>query len=146
MKSTIIWYGLAMAILLGILKTVEYQFLLRDIRVEVYVGIVAVFFVLLGTWIGWKLTQKPEPLPSTIVEIAQNSAEPKPELLEKYRLSKREYEVLALIAQGFSNQEIAEMLFVSLNTIKTHSSNVFLKLDVKRRTQAVQKAKEIGLL
>ena len=146
MKSTILWYGLAMAILLGILKTVEYQFLLRDIRLEVYVGIVAVFFVLLGIWIGWKLTQKPEPLPSTIVEIAQTSAEPKPELLEKYRLSKREYEVLALIAQGYSNQEIAEMLFVSLNTIKTHSSNVFLKLDVKRRTQAVQKAKEIGLL
>ena len=146
MKSTILWYGLAMAILLGILKTVEYQFLLRDIRLEVYVGIVAVFFVLLGTWIGWKLTQKPEPLPSTIVEIAQISAEPKPELLEKYRLSKREYEVLALIAQGYSNQEIAQTLFLSLNTIKTHSSNVFLKLDVKRRTQAVQKAKEIGLL
>ena len=146
MKSTIIWYGLAMAILLGILKTVEYQFLLRDIRLEVYVGIVAVFFVLLGIWIGWKLTQKPEPLPSTIVEIAQTSAKPKPELLEKYRLSKREYEVLALISQGYSNQEIAEMLFLSLNTIKTHSSNVFLKLDVKRRTQAVQKAKEIGLL
>jgi ATP/maltotriose-dependent transcriptional regulator MalT len=92
------------------------------------------------------LTQKPELLPSTIVEIAQTSAEPKPELLEKYRLSKREYEVLALIAQGYSNQEIAEILFVSLNTIKTHSSNVFLKLDVKRRTQAVQKAMEIGLL
>ena len=66
--------------------------------------------------------------------------------LDERGISRREYEVLELMAKGFSNQEIADRLFVSLNTIKTQSSNLFLKLDVNRRTQAVQKAKELQLI
>lgn len=147
MKKTILLYSLALAILLGLLKAVEYRFLLRDLSMELYVGIVALFFSALGIWAGLQLTRRFNPAVSTNVADPQHPVLLEPtQLLEKYNLSKREYEVLILIAQGYSNQEIAETLFVSLNTIKTHSSNVFLKLDVKRRTQAVQKAKEIGLL
>ncbi|AEE49319.1 response regulator transcription factor [Haliscomenobacter hydrossis] len=147
MKKTILLYSLALAILLGLLKAVEYRFLLRDLSTELYVSIVALFFSALGIWAGLKLTRRFNPAVSTDGTVPQPPVRLEPiQLLEKYNLSKREYEVLTLIAQGYSNQEIAETLFVSLNTIKTHSSNVFLKLDVKRRTQAVQKAKEIGLL
>lgn len=66
--------------------------------------------------------------------------------LQRLGISKREHEVLELIAKGLSNQEIADKLFVSLNTIKTHTSNLFLKLEVSRRTQAIQKAKELRLI
>ncbi|MBL7864664.1 MAG: response regulator transcription factor, partial [Cyclobacteriaceae bacterium] len=68
------------------------------------------------------------------------------EELERRTISKREHEVLELIARGHSNQEIADKLFVSVNTIKTHLSNLFLKLEVSRRTQAIQKAKDLRLI
>lgn len=64
----------------------------------------------------------------------------------KLSISKRELEVLALVSQGFSNQEIADQLFISLNTVKSHISNVFIKLDVSKRTKAIAKAKELGLI
>jgi ATP/maltotriose-dependent transcriptional regulator MalT len=66
--------------------------------------------------------------------------------LDQTGLSKRELEVLGLISDGLSNEEIAEKLFISLNTIKTHTSNLFEKLEVKRRTQATEKAKRLGLI
>ena len=147
MKKTILLYGIALAILLMLLKAVEYRFWVRDLSMEVYVAIIALFFSALGIWAGLRLTQRrvitiensPPPISSIPVQASD-------QLLEKYKISRREYEVLTLIAAGYSNQEIAEKLYVSLNTIKTHSSNLFIKLDVKRRTQAVQKAKELGLM
>jgi NarL family two-component system response regulator LiaR len=141
MKKSILLYGLGMAVLLALLKFLQYKFLVRDLGIEVYLTLVAVFFTILGVWAGLKLTRTKKEVP----EIEVTKADPT-ELLEQYGLSTREYEVLQLMAKGHSNQEIADELFLSLNTIKTHSSNLFSKLDVKRRTQAVSKAKSLGLL
>jgi DNA-binding NarL/FixJ family response regulator len=148
MKRTILLYSLALALLLILLKALEYRFWIRDLSMEVYLTIVALLFSALGIWAGLRLTRRPAtnlnlPAPT---ENPASSWEVSVLLLEKYKLSKREHEVLTLIAAGYSNQEIAEKLYVSLNTVKTHSANLFLKLDVKRRTQAVQKAKDLGLL
>lgn len=147
MKKTILLYGIALAILLVLLKAVEYRFWVRDLSMEVYVAIIALFFSALGIWAGLRLTQRREVLsPHTLPEKNAVPVQASDQLLEKHKISRREYEVLTLIAAGYSNQEIAEKLYVSLNTIKTHSSNLFIKLDVKRRTQAVQKAKDLGLM
>ncbi len=139
MKRTILLYGLAMAILIFLLKYLEYRLFVRDLSVEFYVGIVAVMFTLLGVWAGLRLTRK------KIVLVGPDFILNENELL-RLEISKREHEVLRLMAQGLSNQEIADKLFVSLNTIKTHTSNLFLKLEVKRRTQAVQRGKELRLI
>jgi DNA-binding CsgD family transcriptional regulator len=139
-KRTVIFYGLAMAVLIFLLKMLEYKLFVRDMSMEFYVGIVAVLFTALGIWAGLKLTRK------KTVTITNPQFQFDESRLEKYGISKREYEVLELMAKGLSNQEIADRLFISLNTIKTHSSNLFLKLDAKRRTQAIQKAKELMLI
>lgn len=139
MKRTILLYGLAMAILIFLLKYLEYRLFIRDLSVEFYVGIVAVMFTLLGVWAGLRLTGKKIVLVDSDFILNEN------ELL-RLEVSKREHEVLQFMAQGLSNQEIADKLFVSLNTIKTHTSNLFLKLKVKRRTQAVQRGKELRLI
>lgn len=140
MKRIIILYGLALAILVFLLKQLEYRFFVRDLSIEFYVGAIALLFTLLGLWVGYRLTQK------KVVVMAASSFRLDVSQLNKLGISKREHEVLELIAQGLSNQEIANKLFVSLNTIKTHSSNLFLKLEVNRRTQAVQKGKELRLI
>src|SRR5262245_25364293 len=139
MRRTILLYGVAMAALTGILKFIEYRFLVRDLSLEFYIGLVAVLFTGLGVWAGLRLTRKKVIIADPDFKL--NEAE-----LQRLGISKREYEVLELIAQGLSNQEIADKLFVSLNTVKTHSSNLFIKLEVRRRTQAVRRAKELGLL
>ena len=139
MKKTILLYGLALALLIFILKYLEYRLLVRDLSTEIYVGIIAVTFTAIGIWAGLRLTRKK-------VIIANAAFVFNDAVLQKLGISKREHEVLELIAQGLSNQEIADKLFVSLNTIKTHTSNLFLKLDVGRRTQAIQKAKEFRLI
>jgi len=139
MTRTLIIYGLALAVLVFLLKYLEYRFVVRDLSIEFYVGIVAVFFTAFGVWAGLKLTRKQVVRvgPEFVVDEAA---------LDRLGISKREHEVLLLISQGLSNQEIADKLFVSLNTIKTHSSNLFLKMQVSRRTQAVQKGKELRLI
>jgi NarL family two-component system response regulator LiaR len=139
MRKTILLYGIAMAALTGILKFIEYRFLVRDLSLEFYIGVVAVLFTGIGVWVGLRLTRR------KVVIAAPEFKLNEPEL-QRLGISKREYEVLELIAQGLSNQEIAEKLFVSLNTVKTHSSNLFMKLDARRRTQAIHRAKELGLL
>jgi len=114
---------------------------------EAYLGIVGGFFTLLGIWIGWKLThnKKSETTGSeNSIQYPGNSGEYDPQ--NEFNLSPREHEVLVLIAQGLSYQEIADQLFVSLSTIKTHTANIFSKLDVQRRTQAVMVAQKRGLL
>jgi two-component system, NarL family, response regulator LiaR len=138
-KRTILLYGLAMAFLIFVLKYLEYRLFVRDLSTEFYAGSLALMFTGLGIWVGLRLTHKKKILVGP--EFIFNEA-------EQYRLgiSKRELEVLDLMAKGLSNQEIANKLFVSLNTIKTHSSNLFLKLEVSRRTQAIQKARELRLI
>lgn len=139
MKRTVIIYGFSLAALVFVLKYLEYRLIVRDLSIEFYVGIVAVIFTSLGIWAGFKFTQKKVVMVGP--EFIFNESE-----LKRLGISKREHEVLELMAKGFSNQEIADKLFVSLNTIKTHSSNLFLKLEVSRRTQAIQKAKALRLI
>jgi DNA-binding NarL/FixJ family response regulator len=133
-----------MAALIGFLKMIEYRYVVRDFSLEVYLGVVAALFTGLGVWAGLRLTRR------KVVIVNPDFQQPvfrrNDQELQRLGISKREYEVLELIAQGLSNQEIAEKLFVSLNTVKTHSSNLFMKLDARRRTQAVLRAKELGLL
>lgn len=139
MRRTILIYGIAMAVLIGLLKFVEYRFLVRDIPLEFYIGIVAVMFTALGIWAGLRLT-RPKIIETRAPFFLDESN------LRKVGISKREYEVLELIAQGLSNQEIADKLFVSVSTVKTHAANIFAKLDARRRTQAIQRAKELHLI
>jgi NarL family two-component system response regulator LiaR len=139
MRKTIILYGVALAALTVILKFIEYRFFVRDLSLEFYLGVVAVLFAGLGMWAGQRLTRRKVVIATPDFKLNE------PEL-QRLGISKREYEVLELMAQGLSNQEIADKLFVSLNTVKTHSSNLFMKLDARRRTQAVRRAKELGLL
>ena len=135
-------YGLSLAALVFLLKVIEYNFLVRTLSIEIYMGIIAILFTVLGVWGGLKLTTPKK----IIVSIPQGDFVLNDDNLRSFGISKREHEVLELMARGLSNQEIADQLFVSLNTVKTHSANLFIKLDVKRRTQAVQKAKELALI
>ena len=139
MRKTILIYGVALAALTVILKFIEYRYFVRDLSLEFYLGVVAILFTGLGVWAGLRLTRRK-------VVIANPDFKLNEPELQRLGISKREYEVLELMAQGLSNQEIADKLFVSLNTVKTHSSNLFMKLDARRRTQAVRRAKEFGLL
>jgi DNA-binding CsgD family transcriptional regulator len=139
MRRTILIYGIAMAVLIGLLKFVEYRFLIRDIPLEFYIGIVAVTFTALGIWAGLRLT-RPKIIETGTPFLLDEAN------LRKVGISKREYEVLELIAQGLSNQEIADKLFVSVSTVKTHAANIFAKLDARRRTQAIQRAKELHII
>ena len=139
LRKSIILYGIAMAALIGLLKFAEYRFYVRDLSLELYLGLVAVLFVCLGVWVGRRLTRVSVIAPES--EFKLNEAD-----LKKLGITKREYEVLGLIAQGLSNKEIADKLFVSTSTIKTHTSNLFLKLDASRRTQALQRAKELQII
>lgn len=144
MRRTAILYGLALAALVLVLKLLQYKYLVRDLSIEFYMGALAVVFTAVGAWAGLKLTKK-----KTIVVKQPVPLQPfalDPTRLEKLGISKREHEVLEGMAAGLSNQEIADRMFVSLNTVKTHSANLFSKLDVKRRTQAIQKGKELLLI
>jgi DNA-binding CsgD family transcriptional regulator len=139
MRKTIIIYGIAMALLIGLLKLVEYRYFVRDIPLEFYIGLVAVMFTALGIWAGLRLTRPKIIETSGPFELDEAN-------LKKLGISKREYEVLELISQGLSNQEIAENLFVSTSTVKTHVSNILAKLDSSRRTQAIRRAKELHII
>jgi NarL family two-component system response regulator LiaR len=123
MRKTILIYGVALAALTGILKFIEYRFLVRDLSLEFYLGAVAVLFAGLGVWAGLRLTRGKVIIANPDFKI--DEAE-----LQRLGISKREYEVLELMAQGLSNQEIADKLFVSLNTVKTHSSNLFVNYSI----------------
>jgi len=139
MQKTIVIYGIAMAALLGLLKYLEYSFIVRDIPFEFYIGLIAVMFTVLGVWAGRRLTRVRHVPAAADFELDDAA-------LKRLGISKREYEVLELIAVGLSNQEIADKLFVSTSTVKTHTSNLFAKLDARRRTQAIQRAKELRIL
>jgi NarL family two-component system response regulator LiaR len=147
MKRHILIYGLIGGILIAVLKWTEYQFLVIEHSIEIYGGLIAATFAILGIWIGLRLTRKQQGIVvNEVTVLAEAPAIPNEAKRENLGITRRELEVLELIAQGMSNREIAEKLFVSENTIKTHSSRVFDKLGARRRTQAVQLGKEFGLL
>jgi len=142
-------YGVSLALLLFVLRWLELRFLIIDHVIEIYIGAIAVLFTGLGIWLAHKLT-KPK-VETRIVEreIYVTAGEEfivnEPERL-RLGISQRELEVLQLVAEGLSNQEVAERLFVSLNTVKTHSSRIFEKLEVRNRTQAVERARRLRLI
>ena len=163
MKKTILLYGLLGGVLIAGLKLIEYRFLVVEHSIEIYGGIVALLFSLLGIWLGLKLTRTRETIvvrevpvevpvhvevPVT-VEVPVRVPEPftaDPARARQMGITPREMEILEAIAAGLSTREIAARLFVSENTVKTHSSRLFEKLGARRRTQAVQMAKEAGLI
>ena len=140
-------YGLCGGVLIVILKLVEFKFLVVEHSMEIYAGLVALIFASLGIWLGLKLTKKKEVL--IVKEVPVPATQPfalNEQRLKDLGITRRELEILELIAQGMSNREIADKLFVSENTVKTHSSRLFDKLSAKRRTQAVQIGKDMGLI
>lgn len=142
-------YGVSLALLLFVLKWLELRFLIIDHIIEIYVGAIALMFTGLGIWLAQKLTAPK--VETRIVErevyvtAGDEFAVNEPERL-RLGISHRKLEVLQLVAEGLSNQEVAERLFVSLNTVKTHSSRIFEKLEVRNRTQAVERARRLRLI
>ena len=153
MKKTVLLFGLLGGLLVAVLKMVEYRFLIIEHSFEIYGGIIAAIFSAVGIWLGLKFTRPREtvvtrevpvevrvPVPTT-GPFVRNQAR-----VDQLGLTPRELDILEAMAAGLSNREIAERLFVSENTVKTHAGRVFDKLAAKRRTQAVQLAKEAGLI
>ena len=151
MKQKILIYGLIYGVcggvLIAFLRWIEYRFIIIEHSIEIYGGLIALLFAGVGLWLGFKLTRAKEVVVVKEVEVPrQEPFEIDESHLRKLGITKRELEILELIAQGMSNREIAEKLFVSENTVKTHSSRLLDKLSAKRRTHAVQIAKEMGLI
>ena len=153
MKRHVLILGLVGGILIAILRWSEYQFLVIEHSLEIYGAIVAIIFVVFGIWLGIKLTKPREKIVLREVLIPSTSEPAAPATftlnqvqLDALGITPRELEILTLIAQGLSNREIATRLFVSENTVKTHCSRAFDKLGARRRTQAVQLGKQLGLL
>ncbi|GGI56042.1 response regulator transcription factor [Winogradskyella haliclonae] len=136
MKKTIFVFGMLILALLLLFQLSKYAVISGDFQVEYIMAIIAVIFLLIGLFIN-KRAQKSSPAPKQEIDFKK---------IEELGLSKREYEVLKEIALGLSNQEIAEKLFVSESTIKTHVSNLLVKLDAKRRTQAIQVSKSLNII
>ncbi len=136
MKRAVLIYGLAIAGAAFFLQWIEYRYAVRVFSTEIYVVVVAALFTALGIWVGHRLTYRPPPAPF----------EKNRRALDYLGISEREYQVLVLLAEGHSNREIAKRLFISPNTIKTHLAHLYEKMEVSRRTTAVQKARSLRLI
>lgn len=147
MKRHILTFGVCGGLLIIVLQLVEYRFLVLSYSLEIYGAVIAAIFAAVGIWLGIKLTKTEHVVVVKEVHVQApanftlNEAK-----LGDLGITPRELEILELIAKGLSNRGIAERLFVSENTVKTHSSRLFDKLSAKRRTQAVQIGKELGLI
>lgn len=142
----VLGYGIGGGLLLVALSLTEYRFLVVERSVEIYGALVAAIFAAVGIWLGRRLTR--ERVETVVVEVPAPAA---PFAVDDRKaaelgITARELEVLGLIAEGLSNREIADRLFVSENTVKTHSARLFDKIGAKRRTQAVQRGKELRLI
>lgn len=138
--TTMVLYGLVLAAVVATLKYVEYRLMVKSLSTEVYIGVVAALFTGVGLWLGSKLITAKK-----VVQVAP-AAVVDDQAIRSSGLSARELEVLQLMAEGLSNQEIADKLFISLPTVKSHSSSLFTKLEVKRRTEAVHRAKSLRII
>ena len=155
MKRHVLIFGLVGGLLIAVLQYTEYRFVVIEHSVELYGGLVAILFAAFGIWLVLRITRRRETVRETVVvrevlvPAAARALEPfAPDAAQQQSLgiTARELEILTLVAGGFSNREIATQLFVSENTVKTHCARVFDKLGAARRTQAVQRGKELGLL
>ena len=136
MRKFVVSYALALAVGAALLQWIEFRHAVRLLSTEAYVLLLATGFTALGIWVGHRLTRAPS---KPVVDVNRRA-------LESLKISDKEYAVLELLAAGHSNQEIAERLFVSPNTIKTHLASLYRKLEVTRRTQAVNRARELRLI
>jgi DNA-binding CsgD family transcriptional regulator len=134
---TVLVYGLGLAAGIAVLQWMEFQFIARTHPVEIYIVLLAVGFMALGIWVGARLFRR-QPAPQVF--------EPNTRARETLGISERELEVLELLASGKSNKEISVKLNVSPNTVKTHVSRLFEKLEAGRRTEAILKARELGII
>ena len=162
MRRTALLYGVIAGAAIALLRLIEYRFLVVEHAFEIYGALVALLFSAIGIWLGLRITRPkttvivkevpvevpvevpievPVPVPAASAPFVADAAS-----LERLRITPREHEILQLIAAGLSTREIAERLFVSENTVKTHTSRLLEKLDARRRTQAVQTAKAAGIL
>ena len=141
--------------LLVLLKLTEYHWLIIDHSMEIYTGMIALLFTLLGIWVAVKLfrpkkevtiIEKEKIVEKEIFVPASATFIQNQKAIDDAEISAREMELLQLMANGLSNQEIADNLYVSVNTVKTHITNLFFKLEVTRRTQAVEKAKRLSII
>jgi NarL family two-component system response regulator LiaR len=159
MKRHVLIFGVVGGLLIVILQYTEYRFVVIEHSVELYGALVAGIFSAFGIWLGLRITRRRETVREMVVvrEVPvavaaggeARGGEPfAPNTMQQQSLgiTARELEILGLVAQGLSNREIAAQLFVSENTVKTHCSRAFDKLGAARRTQAVQRGKELGLL
>ena len=154
MKRHVLIFGLVGGLLFATLQYTEYRFVVIEHSVELYSALVAILFATFGIWLGLRITRRRETIVvrEVLVPVSDPGAEPPspfaPNRVQQQSLgiTARELEILTLIARGLSNREIATQLFVSENTVKTHCSRAFDKLGAARRTQAVQRGKELGLL
>lgn len=148
-NKSLFLYACSLAVLLLLLNWLEYQLIIINYSFEIYMGSIALVFTLLGIWLALKLAKPKKEIiiiEKTVEVPGERQFEINSYAIETMGISKRELEVLQLMSNGLSNNEIAESLFVSLSTVKTHSSNLFQKMDVKRRTQAIEKAKSLNII
>jgi len=156
MRKQVLIFGLVGGVLVTLLQWTEFHFVVLEHSVAIYGVLIAILFAGAGIWFGTKLLAPRERIVE--VEIAVPAAST-PNLAdddtarerlnvtrERLGITRRELEILVLVARGLSNREIGETLFVSENTVKTHCSRAFDKLGARRRTEAVQRSKELGLL
>ncbi len=159
MKRHALIFGLVGGLLIAILQYTEYRFVVIEHSIELYGALVAILFATFGIWLGLRITRSRETIRETVRETivvkevlvpteapAFQPFAPNVAQQQTLGITARELEVLTLVARGFSNREIATQLFVSENTVKTHCARAFDKLGAARRTQAVQRGKELGLL
>ncbi len=159
MKRHVLIFGLVGGLLIAALQYTEYRFVVIEHSVELYSALVAILFASFGIWLGLRITGRRERVRETVREtvvvkevfVRAEPRAPEPFVPDTARqqtlgITARELEILALVARGLSNREIATELFVSENTVKTHCARAFDKLGAARRTQAVQRGKELGLL
>jgi NarL family two-component system response regulator LiaR len=160
MKRHVLIFGLVGGLLIATLQYTEYRFVIIEHSVELYGALVAILFAAFGIWLGLRITRSRETIRETVVvkEVLVPAEAPTPFIpspvpfapntanQQTLSITARELEILTLVARGFSNREIASQLFVSENTVKTHCARAFDKLGAARRTQAVQRGKELGLL
>lgn len=143
---SIILFGAAMALLILVLKYFEYRYFIGSLDAEIYIAVVSVIFTGLGMWIGYKILSNKKSI-TIIKEVEKNdSIEIDQNQLDILNFNNREYEILKLISTGMTNREISEELFIAIPTVKTHTSNLYSKMDVKNRTQAVHKARTMKLI
>jgi DNA-binding NarL/FixJ family response regulator len=136
MARSVALYALALAAGAFVLQWLEYKYLTRAFATEIYIILIALAFTGLGIWAGYRLTPK-----SAAAPFVRNDA-----AVRALGLTDRECQILELLASGQANKEIARALDVSPNTVKTHIANLFQKLEVERRTQAIQKARDLKIL